>query len=68
MPERTVLVPTISCHHCTTTIERELREVDGVTEVTADPRTRRVSVRWEDPATWEEIADTLTDIGYPPAD
>ncbi len=66
MPERTIVAPAISCHHCTATIERELGGLDGVLEVSADPRTRQVRVRWEDPASWEEIAATLEDIGYPP--
>jgi copper chaperone CopZ len=68
MPEKTTSVPNISCHHCTSTIQRELLELDGVELVEADPATKRVRVRWQTPASWEEIAATLAEIGYPPGD
>ncbi len=63
--ERTVPVPTISCAHCVGTIERELRDLAGVTTVSADADTKRVTVKWEAPATWQQIADLLVEIGYP---
>lgn len=65
MQTRTVTVPKISCGHCTATIERELGELDGVTLVQGDPGSKQVKIEWSLPATWGEIRDVLSDIGYP---
>ncbi len=46
--------------------ERVLGDVAGVTRVEADQRTRRVTVVWEEPATWEKIQSLLQGINYPP--
>jgi copper chaperone CopZ len=67
MERRTFLVPSISCGHCTTTIKRELEEVAGVVTAHGDPTSKRVTVEWQAPATWEEIQSVLTDISHPPA-
>lgn len=67
MPQHEFVVPNISCHHCTRTIERELGEVAGVTQVSADAGTKKVVVGWTEPASWEEIRAVLTEIGYPPS-
>ena len=37
MTNKTVNVPNISCGHCVATIEREVSEIDGVSEVKAEP-------------------------------
>jgi copper chaperone len=66
--ERTFIAPGINCGNCTATIGRELRDLDGVTDVEADPATKRVTVRWAAPATWEGIHETLVEIGFPPAE
>lgn len=65
MEEKTVHVPDISCGHCVATITRELEEVDGVEKVEGDPKSKEVTVRWQPPATWEIIKNTLAEIGYP---
>ena len=66
MPEKTVHVPGISCGHCVATIERELGSMQGVTEVSADAESKRVTVAWTDAGvTWERIRAHLDDIGYP---
>ncbi len=64
--EKMVVVPTISCGHCVMTIERELRELEGITGVVGDENARTVKVSWQEPASWESIEMTLRDIGYPP--
>lgn len=66
MPEKTVKVPNISCGHCVMTIEREVRDVAGVTSVKADAGAKTVSVEWGAPATWEAIRALLEEIRYPP--
>ncbi len=68
MVERTVSVPTISCGHCVSTIEREVAELDGVDRVHADAAARTVTVAWNDAETsWSTVLDRLVEINYPPA-
>ena len=64
--KKEVTIPNIHCHHCEMTIKRELAEIDGVKNVEVDVDSKQVSVTWEDPATWQAILDTLSEIGYPP--
>jgi copper chaperone len=67
MTTKTVVVPNISCGHCTHTIETELADVAGVQRVQADQESKKVTVDFEAPATWEKIVATLEEINYPPA-
>lgn len=68
MTSRTVEVPNISCGHCVSTIEREVRELEGVTSVSAEAATRQVRVEWDEARTgWDEIRRLLEEIHYPPA-
>jgi len=46
-------------------IRREIRDVNGVVSVEGDPGTKEVTIRWSPPATWKEITEILTDMGYP---
>ncbi|MFQ5433276.1 MAG: heavy-metal-associated domain-containing protein [Anaerolineae bacterium] len=66
MTTKTFTVPNISCGHCTHTIEMEVGELAGVTNVTAVEDTKQVTVEWNNPATWEQIQATLQEINYPP--
>ena len=68
MESKTFTVPSISCGHCTNTIEMEVGELAGVKSVSADQETKQVAVAWEAPATWEEIAALLREIDFAPAD
>ena len=65
MEEKTVHIPAISCSHCVMTIKRELGELDGVVSVSGDPGSKKITVRWKAPLTWNEISRTLEEIGYP---
>ena len=67
MTSKTFNVPNISCGHCVMTIKREVSEMEGVSNVTADAATKAVTVEWEAPATWDGIRSLLTEINYPPA-
>jgi copper chaperone CopZ len=67
MTTKTFVVPNISCGHCTHTIESELAEINGVKSVKAEEASKKVTVTFDAPATWEQIVDTLTEIDYPPA-
>ena len=68
MNMKTVSVPNISCGHCVNTIKMELGELEGVDSVVADEKSKRVTVSWHDPASWDKIKSLLEEINYPPAD
>ena len=68
MEQKTVMVPNVSCDHCVRAIKNELVELEGVKRVEGNPDTKMISVEWEDPATWQQIADTMTEIEYAPAE
>jgi copper chaperone CopZ len=67
MQERKVTVPAIHCGHCTQTIENELGQLAGVEAVSASPTSKEVTVRFGPPASWEQIAVLLAEIGFPAA-
>lgn len=67
MAQETFHIPNISCGHCTGTIERELKEVDGIKSVQGDIEGKTVTVQFEPPASKETILDTLKEINYPAA-
>ena len=66
MAKKTFIVPNISCGHCTRTIETELGELSGVTDVNAEATSKQVTIEWEEPATWDNIRALLEEINYPP--
>ena len=65
MKSVTYSVPNISCHHCTHTISMELSDIEGVSKVDADVHTRLVSITYDEPATEQQLKDTLAEINYP---
>jgi len=65
MEEKTVHIPAISCGHCVMTIKREVGDLEGIQSVEADEKTKMVTIKWDKGATWDKIADTLQEIGYP---
>lgn len=68
MASKTFNVPNISCSHCVMTIKREVSEMEGVSNVTADAETKAVTVEWEAPATWDGVKSLLAEINYPAAE
>lgn len=66
MSEKTFTVPNISCGHCVHSIKMEVGEIAGVQRVEAEQDSKRVTVVWDEPASWEQIRDTLVKINYPP--
>ncbi len=66
MESKTFVVPNISCGHCVHTIQNEVAEVEGVKAVQADQQTKKVTVQWDSPATWDKIEKVLKEINYPP--
>jgi copper ion binding protein len=61
----TYTVPTISCGHCTHTIETEVGELKGVQSVKAAIDTKKVEITFDAPASEEMIKALLTEINYP---
>ncbi len=66
MNSKTFTVPNISCGHCTHTIEMEVGDLAGVKSIKAEIESKKVTVEWDQPATWEGIASLLQEINYPP--
>ena len=67
MTTKTYTVPAISCGHCTATIERELKFVDGVQGVKAELETKHVTVDVDSDDVLAAVEEMLTEIGYPAA-
>jgi copper chaperone CopZ len=65
MTVKTYSVPNISCHHCVNTIERELKDVAGVTSVKANVSTKAVMVEVADASRLTAVEAMLDEIGYP---
>jgi len=65
MEEKTVTIPNISCGHCLMNIKRETSEVAGVKSVEGDVASKKVTFKWEAPASWQAIAAALKEAGYP---
>ncbi len=69
MTTKTVHVPSISCGHCTSTIEREIGALPGVAAVEASQDQKRVTITWDPDATdWRVIESEMTEIDHPPED
>jgi copper chaperone len=67
MTTTTYTIPAIHCGHCIHTIQLELRELAGVTEVRADLADKEVIVSFDEPASDEKIRALLAEIEYPAA-
>jgi copper chaperone len=67
MQSKTFTVPNIGCDNCVRTIKNELGQIAGVQKVDGAVDTKTVTVEWQDPADWQQIVETLTEIDYAPA-
>ncbi|HHY57250.1 MAG TPA: heavy-metal-associated domain-containing protein [Chloroflexi bacterium] len=67
MITKTYSVPDISCGHCTATIERELKLVDGLESVQAELDSKLVTVEVQSEDVLAEVEKMLEEIGYPAA-
>jgi len=61
----TYKIPNISCNHCVHTVEMEVRDLDGVSEVKADVDSQEAKITFDNPATEEGIKELLAQINYP---
>ena len=67
MTSKTYRVPAISCGHCTATIERELKFVEGLESVKAELDSKQVTVEVKSEDVLAEVEKMLEEIGYPAA-
>jgi len=61
----TFTVPAMHCNHCTHTVSMELSDLEGVSKVDANLETKLVTVEFDEPASEQELRDTLAEINYP---
>lgn len=62
----TYTIPNISCMHCVHTIKTEVSELEGVQSVEANAQTKVTTIKFDAPATEEQIVSLLKEINYPP--
>ena len=66
MATSVLTVPTISCGHCENTINEALTPLDGVSSVSVDIPTRKVTVEYDPTATnVERFKEVLAEEEYP---
>ena len=65
MKNVTYSIPNISCGHCVHTIQSEVSELEGVSEVRASAETKKVTIHFDTPASEEQIIALLKEINYP---
>lgn len=63
--EKTFQVPNMTCNGCRSTVTGEIEQIPGVKYVEACVATKLVTVEWETPATWDQIAARLSSVNYP---
>lgn len=63
----TYTIPNISCHHCVHTIQMEVSDLEGVSEVETNLDSKQATIHFSSPATEEKIKDLLAEINYPVA-
>lgn len=67
--ETTFTAPDIHCDGCAASINKVLSRQAGVERVAVDIGAKRVAVTFDEAQTNREaLAETLTDIGFPPSD
>ncbi|GAP17377.1 heavy-metal-associated domain-containing protein [Levilinea saccharolytica] len=64
----TYSIPNISCKHCVHTIQSEVSELAGVTQVTANADSKTAVITFDAPATEAQIRALLAEINYPAAE
>lgn len=65
--EETLRVSGMSCQHCVNTIEKGLRELDGVEEVKVDLKTKEVKLLYDETrADLGQIKAKIKELGYEP--
>lgn len=66
MEKKIVKIPAIGGHYALIEMKSALANLEGVRDVKVDITTRQARFLWMPPATWDEIEERITAIGYPP--
>jgi copper chaperone CopZ len=61
----TFSIPNINCGHCVHTIQTEVIELEGVSDVRASAETKTAVITFEPPASEAAIKRLLAEINYP---
>ena len=64
MKEKIFYVDGMMCEGCENRVKNDLKNIEGVKDVTADHKTGKVVVTSNDEVSEKSIKDTLDDIGY----
>ncbi len=64
MSKRIYNVPEIHCDHCVKSINRELGQIDGVSDIQVDLKAKTVTVELTQAVTDERIAEGLYEAGF----
>ncbi len=60
-----IQTPSVVCGSCVKTIQKALTQVNGVKEVTGDPKAKTISVRYEpNTVTLDRLENAITQAGY----
>jgi copper chaperone CopZ len=68
METKTFKVPNMTCNGCVSTVRGELEEIPGVEVLDINKVAQLVTVKWDQPASWDSIEQALTAIEYAPTE
>ena len=68
MENKTFKVLNMTCNGCVSTVRSELESIPGVEVLDINKPEQLVTVKWDQPATWDSIATALTQIEYAPSE
>lgn len=67
MQQTVLTAPKMSCGHCKMAVESAAGSIAGVSEVKADPQTKKIEVSYDETVvSLEEIKKAIAAAGYPP--
>ncbi len=68
METKTFKVPNMTCNGCVSTVRGELEGISGVEVLEINKVAQLVTVKWDQPASWDVIEQALTAIEYAPTE
>lgn len=68
METKTFKVSNMTCNGCVSTVRGELEGISGVEVLEINKVAQLVTVKWDQPASWDVIEQALTAIEYAPTE
>lgn len=68
MEQKTFSVPNMTCNGCVSAVRSELESIVGVEVLDINKPAQLVTVKWDAPADWDQIAQGLVEINYAPVE